>query len=54
MKQNAKVVHKSVPIYAKVVHKNAKKTQKVVHENVDYLHMSFIFSTFTANLKTHQ
>ena len=28
MKQNANVVHKSVPIYAKVVHKNAKKHKK--------------------------
>ena len=54
MKQNANVVHKSVPIYAKVVHKNAKKPPKVVHKNVDYLYMLFIFSTFTANLKTHQ
>ena len=48
---DTKVVHKSVREYTKVVHKSVSKTTKVVHKSVKHLYISFIFSTFAANLK---
>ena len=46
-----KVVHKSVRTDTKVVHKSVSKATKVVHKSVKCLYISFIFSTFAANLK---
>ena len=46
-----KVVHKSVRTNTKVVHKSVSKSTKVVHKSVKHLYISFIFSTFAANLK---
>lgn len=48
---DTKVVHKSVREYTKVVHKSVSETTKVVHKSVKHLYISFIFSTFAANLK---
>ena len=46
-----KVVHKNVREDTKVVHKSVSKATKVVHKSVKHLYISFIFSTFAANLK---
>ena len=46
-----KVIHKSVRTNTKVVHKSVSKAIKVVHKSVKHLYISFIFSTFAANLK---
>ena len=46
-----KVVHKSARTNTKVVHKSVSKAIKVVHKSVKHLYISFIFSTFAANLK---
>ncbi len=51
VRTNTKVVHKSVRTNIKVVHKSVSKAIKVVHKSVKHLYISFIFSTFAANLK---